>query len=183
MTTRRTRIAPRMPCRAESMSRLLWRSQSGNEYIHSFASDTKVTPMSATSTSRFGVVLVSLAIWIYTREASAQVLYDWINSSGGSWHTAANWFPGAGAPPGPNDGAAFGLASTYTVSISEPTAVSDIYIVNGDVAFEVCSASTCGAFTALNVEVSGFGSAPRLTLKNGRMRVDMLLVSNGGELS
>ena len=55
--------------------------------------------MSASSPlRRFAIVLAALAVFAHAREASAQVLYDWINSSGGSYHSAVNWFPGAGAP-------------------------------------------------------------------------------------
>lgn len=97
--------------------------------------------------NRLAIALAAVAIVFFAREARAQVLYDWIDSGGGSYHTAANWFPGAGAPPGPNDGAAFGLPAAYTVSFFIqpfsliPVKVSDIYVVNGDVTFDQSNGS------------------------------------------
>jgi T5SS/PEP-CTERM-associated repeat protein len=126
---------------------------------------------------RIAIVLAALMMLTSAGETSAQVFYDWINPSGGSFHTAANWFPGAGAPPGPDDGAGFGLAATYTVNFFSSVTVSDVDVSNGDVTFD-----SSATLTALAVKVSGFGSVPRLTLQSGTVFTDTLLISNGGQL-
>jgi T5SS/PEP-CTERM-associated repeat protein len=135
------------------------------------------------TSSRFAIVLVALAGWPSAREVSAQVLYDWINPSGGSYHSAVNWFPGAGAPPGPNDGAGFGLAAKYTVDFFSDATISDVDVFNGDVTFDLNPSGTERDYTVRAVQVTGFSSTPRLTVRDGTMYANTMIVSNGGQFA
>ncbi|HMO16373.1 MAG TPA: hypothetical protein PKA83_19805, partial [Pirellulaceae bacterium] len=68
--------------------------------------------------------------------ASAQTTYHWLNTSGGSYHTAGNWTP-AGGPPLVNDSARFSLNQTYTVTFgNNGTQTKDFQVRGGNVTFQ-----------------------------------------------
>ncbi len=64
-----------------------------------------------------------------------QDTFHWLNTSGGSYHTAGNWTP-SGGPPLFDDFARFGLSSTYGVSFANNgTQTIDFRVTNGNVTF------------------------------------------------
>jgi T5SS/PEP-CTERM-associated repeat protein len=65
----------------------------------------------------------------------AQTTFHWLNTGGGSYHTAGNWTP-AGGPPIFDDFARFGLSTSYTVSFANAgTQTIDFNVSNGNVTF------------------------------------------------
>jgi T5SS/PEP-CTERM-associated repeat protein len=62
--------------------------------------------------------------------SSAQTTYHWLNTSGGSYHTAGNWTP-AGGPPLVNDTARFSLSQTYNVTFTNVGTQSRQFEVRG----------------------------------------------------
>ncbi len=60
----------------------------------------------------------------------AQQTYEWVNSAGGEFHTAANWNP-AGGPPTFNDWTLFDLANTYTVTFGNNGSQARAFAVRG----------------------------------------------------
>lgn len=136
-------------------------------------------------TRRLCLMIAKLSITFFAalvvpRLAHAQVLYFWNNPSGGSYGSAVNWFPGAGAPPGPSDGAEFGLAATYTVNFFSDFTVSDAYVVAGNVTWDLGQGVGFEhTYSILAAEVSGAAS---LTFFDGTVFANTLLISSGGQV-
>lgn len=85
---------------------------------------------------RLSIVLLAIPFVLGTGSDSfAQTTFNWLSSSGGSYHSAANWNP-AGGPPIFDDKAQFGLGSTYTVTFANAgTQTESFDILNGNVTF------------------------------------------------
>ena len=68
--------------------------------------------------------------------ARGQTTYHWLNTSGGSYHTAGNWTP-VGGPPLFNDSAWFSISPTYNVTFSNNgTQTKDFQVRGGNVTFQ-----------------------------------------------
>lgn len=81
-------------------------------------------------------------------QASAwgQTTFSWINSGGGSYHTAGNWSP-AGGPPGDDDIAQFNLAGSHTISFANTGTDSGSFrIRQGTVIFQGANATASHAW-------------------------------------
>lgn len=84
-------------------------------------------------TGRFAGFFFTLT-WLCTT-VMGQTTFHWLNTSGGSYHTAGNWTP-AGGPPIFDDFARFGLSTTYTVTFANAgTQTIDFNVNNGNVTF------------------------------------------------
>lgn len=81
------------------------------------------------------VLIMTTVLAVPDATAVAQTTFNWINTSGGSYHTNGNWTPGGG-PPVFDDFARFGLSSNYGVSFSNNgTQTIDFQVRGGNVTF------------------------------------------------
>ncbi len=94
------------------------------------------------------LIVAGMACAILAGIARAQT-YDWINTSGGTYSTAANWSP-AGPPPAGGT-ARFALANTYNVTFSASATVNILTMTQGDV----------------TLFLNGFTYQPTNTVNNG----------------
>lgn len=79
--------------------------------------------------------LLALGLAIGPNRLHAQTTFHWLNTNGGSYHTASNWTP-AGGPPIFDDSARFGLSTPYTVTFSNAgTQTKNFQVSNGNVTF------------------------------------------------
>ncbi len=103
--------------------------------------------------------------------AHAQTTFNWLNTSGGSYHTAGNWTPGGG-PPIFDDFARFGLNSTYTVSFANNgTQTIDFQVRGGNVTFSYLNGTAnhfwgSGSTNYVGPQVGDVASAATLNLTN-----------------
>src|SRR5262245_3812215 len=100
---------------------------------------TLENPTTANLQNRILIAAFSFALLTmsgFCAEASAQLFYTWKNPAGGNYGSAANWLPGAGAPPDAIDGAEFGLNSMYSVDFFSDFAVSDVAVSAGNVSWD-----------------------------------------------
>ena len=125
--------------------------------------------------------LAVLAITVFASEASAQLFYAWNNPSGGSYSSAVNWFPGAGALPGIDDGAEFGLLATYVVDFFSDAAINDVLVSNGVVTWNLGAGGTPHTYTAELVDVRGFNTNPTLIVQGGQVRTTALRILDGAQ--
>lgn len=105
--------------------------------------------------------MIALSLVISSGSLHAQTTFHWLNTSGGSYHTASNWTP-AGGPPIFDDFARFGLSSTYTVTFSNAgTQTQNFDIRNGNVTFAYLNPAAVHNWSASNTNFIGpaFGDA------------------------
>ncbi len=90
--------------------------------------------------------------------------YDWINSSGGTYSTPANWSPLG--PPGAGGTARFALANTYNVTFSASATVSILTISQGDITFFL-NGFTYQPTNTVNNGMGATGTTGSLRVTNG----------------
>jgi autotransporter family porin len=111
------------------------------------------------------VLLGSALLCICLTKSANAATYDWSNTSGGTFATAANWSP-AGGPPNSNDTARFSLSNTYTVTLSGSATVNTLTQTQGDVTLNLSSA-TLFASNTLNNGMGSSGLTSSLHINTG----------------
>jgi hypothetical protein len=123
----------------------------------------------------------AVSIFAASGEARAQVARSWIRPAGGDFNTSGNWDP-FGAP-GVNDGADFGLASTYTVNFATDRTTSGSYVGEGSVTFDLNAGGTARTYTVVGLDIIGFGgSTPTLLVRDGNLNAGSVTIRDAGHL-
>jgi hypothetical protein len=78
---------------------------------------------------RYCLFLVA-ALVLYAANFSSATIFDWNNTAGGTYSTAANWTPSG--PPNSSDTARFNLNNTYAITVASTTGVNPLIKVHGD---------------------------------------------------
>ena len=131
---------------------------------------------------RHRVFLAAALLSICAASSVDAATYDWSNTSGGTFNTAANWTP-AGGPPGSNDTARFSLATAYTINFGNSATVNTLTQTQGDVTLNLNNAT----FLLSNTTNNGMGSSgltSTLHISNGNFRPGNFTVGgNSGSTS
>lgn len=124
----------------------------------------------------FFLRLLALAPLVLSGFSVRANFYNWTNTAGGNWYTAANWNPNG--IPGVNDFAIFNTAGTYTVTLSGITAVNTLTMTAAS-GTQTLQASGGASLTIL--QSATIGSTANIQLPQGALMYQGALnfVNNG----
>ncbi len=85
-------------------------------------------------------ILALMLLGVCSTNLAVGATFDWSNTLGGTFSTAANWTP-AGGPPGSGDTARFSLPNTYTVTFSNSPFLNGLTQTQGVVTLNLNNAT------------------------------------------
>lgn len=115
------------------------------------------------------------AICICFSTEAAAVTYDWNNSAGGTYSTAANWAP-IGVP-GANDFAQLSTGGAFTIAFSTSPSVNTLTQTQGDVTLDLNTNTFRATNTTTNI-LGSFGVNTTLQVTDGTFRPGNLILGN-----